>query len=168
MSGKAGFPPASSRQHDRIPAAGPAVALWGARTRVMCSDLQRLNWVSVIMPRWSLVERPARSGSRPAMNFQCASRRPMGGQAAAPRCCRSNVMTQFWHPTGRGTGAREKPCRALASRHDSVRESRAAARAASHGAASRASAAAALPPADRRGIIGHPSHSCAGRKETPL
>jgi len=34
------------------------------------------------------------------MILQCASRRPVGGRAAASRCCRSKAMTQFWHPTG--------------------------------------------------------------------
>jgi hypothetical protein len=68
----------------------------------------------------------------------------------------------------RGARTREKPCRALAARHASVQESGAAARAASHSPASRASSTAALPPTGSRTIIGHPSHCCAGRKETPL
>jgi anti-anti-sigma factor len=73
-------------------------------------------------------------------------------------------------PVGLTRGARthEKPCRALAARHASVQESGVAARAASHSPASRASSTAALPPTGRRTIIGHPSHCCAGRKETPL
>jgi hypothetical protein len=55
----------------------------------------------VLIPRSSLVDRPARRGSRPAMNLQMWFSAARGrGRAAVPRYRTSKAMTQLSAPTG--------------------------------------------------------------------
>jgi len=79
---------------------------------------------------------------------------PVFGPSGHHRCVDLGGDVRQAHPPPRpppvgltrGARTREKPCRALAARHASVQESGAAARAASHSPASRASSTVALPP----------------------
>jgi len=70
----------------------------GCQNHVICPDLQRLDCMNVVMPHSSLDDRPARTGSRPAMNHQCASREPVGDRQLH-RGLQVKGHVQFWRPT---------------------------------------------------------------------